>query len=75
MVNKTVPAHKQLRELGRRILSHHKRWTEDPEYRLKQAAMGGTPYDLHRGIVLPWTPMDANSPPPDCSAHDVEMCN
>eukprot|EP00975_Prorocentrum_lima_P026609 5594668-Prorocentrum_lima.AAC.1 len=37
--------------------------------------MGGTPYDFHRGIVLPWTPMDANSQPPDCSAHDVEMCN
>eukprot|EP00975_Prorocentrum_lima_P057686 12094954-Prorocentrum_lima.AAC.1 len=65
-----LSAHRQLRDLGRRILAHHKKWVEEPEYRIKQAAMGGTPYDLHPGIVLPWTPMYKNSLPPDRSAHD-----
>eukprot|EP00975_Prorocentrum_lima_P057266 12010586-Prorocentrum_lima.AAC.1 len=61
MANTSLNANQQVKDLGRRILAHHKKWRTNVAFRIEWAASGGTPWDIHRGKVLPWTPENENT--------------
>eukprot|EP00975_Prorocentrum_lima_P033798 7095382-Prorocentrum_lima.AAC.1 len=43
---KASPA-SQAAQLGRKLVSHHRRWIDEPEYRNKAAAKGQTPWNSY----------------------------